>query len=175
MQSNRRRVRVRRVVTDEVLEALREACARGETVKSVAQKLNLAAPTLQYWVHQLGLRFSHRSGMKGKHHSPEARKKMSESQRGKHSGPRCGPHSYEKTLRLEEAIINDYMYDKEQTWGQLARKHKVTETKARDIIGHHLMRACRADEECPFKPLLPEYKLEEAVRRNAVKQEVEKP
>jgi len=34
----------------------------------------------------------------------------------------------------------------------------------RVMIGNHLMRACRAEEDCPWKPLLPEYDEEDVQR-----------
>lgn len=142
----------RSVVTDEMLKALREAHRNGETVTSVGKRFNIRHQTLFYWTKKMGLKF------KRSRPSLETRKKMSESHKGKR-GPR-GP--LEKTLLREVAIINDYLQDKNQSWEQLAEKHHVSETKARTIIGQHLITVCRADEKCPWKPLLPEYR--EAVK-----------
>ena len=142
--------RKRRVVTDEMLEALKEAHKNGESLVSLEIRFNLKPNTLVYWAAKLGLKFKI-GKPKGYCPSDETRRRLSES-----------AHNRKlfnlKKVERDAAIVNDYLKDKDQTWSQLAEKHNIKESEIKVIIGQHLMRVCRADDECPFKPLLPEYK-----------------
>jgi len=139
--------RKRWVVTDEMLEELREAHSKGETIKSVAQRHNINYPNLAAWARRIGLKFK-TGPKKNSRRSLEIGKKISDSKRGANY------------LERRARVISDYLQDKNLTWDYLAQRHGFTEVEVKVMIGEHLMAVCRADEECPWKPLLPEYREE---------------
>ena len=138
--------RKRWVVTDEVLEALKEANRKGETILSVSKRFNIRYLALQPYAKRLGLNFL--TGTKeGTPYSLERGRKISDTKRGP------------DYLSRRAAVIGDYLKDKDQAWAQLAERYGFTEVEVKIMIGEHLIAACRSDAECPWKPLLPEYKV----------------
>ena len=59
-------------------------------------------------------------------------------------------------------ILEDYLSDPRQPWEVLAERHSVTVARVRTIVGRHLMKKCREAEDCAYRALLPEYKVEAA-------------
>ena len=139
--------RKRWVATDEILEELREAHSKGETIKSVAQRHNINYPNLAAWARRIGLKFK-TGPKKNSRRSLEIGKKISDTKRGT------------DYLERRARVIGEYLQDKDLTWAQLAERYGFKEDEVKIMIGEHLMAACRAEEDCPFKPLLPEYREE---------------
>lgn len=67
-----------------------------------------------------------------------------------------------------QKIISLYHKNKHLSWDELTalyndnnKEQEVSLYRFREIIGRHLMRVCRAQKECAYKALLPEYEVYE--------------
>jgi len=128
-------------LTKDIENSIRKMHADGAYDTEISKALKISQPNVRKWRIKFGLPSNYVIVRNGKSYER-------------------GEYTYGYMIPLRQKVINTYTQRKDMSFEDIAVLCNVTKKQVSTIVGEHLAKACRAEEDCAFKALLPEFDID---------------